>query len=655
MLKPHTSALLGAVRPLCATLALCCCGALLAADEPVAPTPAETVRGAVLSPETATPQASAAATTTARAYAATGTEAEEKGVHVSLEEAIECTIQNNLGLKLSRINDRITDINVRTQWAKFYPVFNLSAGDQNEQAHSLATTALATRTPDTSANNGVATVTGSVAETTPWGTTLDFTTQETHASAGAVAAGLALGNASGTMGVAVTQPLWKGYGTDVGLLGVRTARIARLISRGNLELSVESLIFQARADYANIVQQIQNCDVNLQQVKSAKTFYDLTRAQEGAGLVTKLDVFNAEVQLHADELNLLTSEKALQDAYDALKVLMDVDLEEKLRVDAPILDFGDTPPEGFRKELRPDEASGTVSLVTRKAVDGMAVDKPIGEAVLLFRATRFHEPTVLAEALAHQIQLINQRRELATAKLNIIAAKNGLGQQVDLVGGVNRSATDRSLFTRDNSTEINQWNFGVNYTYQWGKIADRAAYEQALLGVEQAEIALKQARTSVQAKIRQDMRQLRVTEQSILIESRAVEAAKLTVEATTISFERGLKSSFDVIIAEDNLLTAKTTFVSYMENYVVALAQLEEDVGKPTGRIDLNGDTCGGVIDSRLPDSARGRPLPARAPNAVPAPEDDPTSDIRVYRKDYDPNKAAVIDIPASEPAEAKK
>jgi len=72
---------------------------------------------------------------------------------------------------------------------------------------------------------------------------------------------------------------------------------------------------------------------------------------------------------------------------------------------------------------------------------------------------------------------------------------------------------------------------------------------------------------------------------------------------------------------------------------VVQLARLELVVGKPTGRIDLAGDSLGGQIDGKLPDSMKIRGLPKAAPNADPKPDDDPLSSLRGYRKDYNSAK----------------
>jgi len=175
--------------------------------------------------------------------------------------------------------------------------------------------------------------------------------------------------------------------------------------------------------------------------------------------------------------------------------------------------------------------------------------------------------------------------------------------------------------------------------------------------LQRAEIELKRTRTDVQADVRDIMRGLRQLEKGLLIEGQRVEQAKRSVEAAQISFDRGLKDSFDVIRAEDDLLRAKTQFINRKLDYVVQLAQLETTVGKPTGRVDLAGQSVGGLIDARLPEEFRTRGLPAAQPEAESRPEDDPFNKSREYRKDYKPTKDCPLPpetAPAALPSEVR-
>jgi outer membrane protein TolC len=373
-------------------------------------------------------------------------------------------------------------------------------------------------------------------------------------------------------------------------------------------------------------------------VRSDQSFLALTNARYKAGQVTKLEVFNAEVQLHADELTVVNDAGALELAFDRLKELLDLDLREALRVDAPVVDFGEKELPDGDMVISSNEATGTVYL-QKVLKDG----PPVGEQTVLFRATHFDESVVLQEALNNRLDLLNARRALAVQKLQALLNKDGLGHQIDLVGSLGRTTTGRSIFEADNYMESNAWSVGLSATFPWGKIRDRAAYERALLALEKAEIDLKLANTAVQADVRNTLRTLRTFEKGSLIGGQQVEQAKLAEKAAKVSFDRGLKDSFNVIQAEQALLAAKRNFVNTTLDYTVQLAQLELSVGKPTGRVNLKGDSVGGMVESRLPESLRNRELPKPAPNAEPRPEDDPFSRTPEYRKDYKADKDKIL------------
>ncbi|MGD0093745.1 MAG: TolC family protein [Planctomycetota bacterium] len=557
------------------------------------------------------------------------------GYYLSLDEAVELAIQKNLNLLEARLNDRLSDIGVREAWAQYYPGFssNLTQlGSSKNGAltqsviQSADTTIPATTTSslgpfNTPVNGGLTNIGGSVTQRSPWGTVLGFSLSDAIAKNSAYN--------SGPASVSLRQPLWKGRGTDVGLAEIRTARINRLISRGSLDLAVQQVIFSVRSAYAAVIRAIQNREVSTQAVNSAKAFLVLTEVRKNAGQVTQLDVFNAEVQVRSRELDLITDETALETAFDNLKRLLDVDLAEQLRVDAPLVDFGEKTAPGETKAIISDEAAGTVYLkVTRNG-------QPVGEPAVLAQATHFDDSVVLQEALNNRLDLLNARRTLAIQKVQGLLAKDGLGHQIDLVGGFGRDANGRSVLEADNGKEVNFWSAGVQATFPWGKIKDRAAYERALLAVEKAELDLKLARTAVEADVRLSVRSLRQDEKGLLIGGQLVEQAKLAVAAVKVSFVSGLKDSFAVIQAEDALLAAKRDFIGRQLDYVVQLALFETIVGKPTGRVEMSGQTVGGLVDSKLPEGLKGRGLPKPAPEAEPRPEDDPLSRIPAYRKDY--------------------
>lgn len=511
--------------------------------------------------------------------------AAQSGLKLSLEECVEIAIQNNLGLRLDRVRDQQSDLDVRSAWARYLPTFNASLqhqGGQSAGSHFNSTT-----------------LSGGITQRAPWGTSVTVEGHETEDRPATKYGGRYSG-----YGVSVTHPLWKGFGEDVGMYEIRTARLGRLVSRGSLELGLQETIFEVKNAYADCVRQLQTKEVNERAVESAATFLKLTQAREKAGAQTMLDVYNAEVQLADRQLALTTNQRALESAFDALKRLMDVDLDEVIAVEVDSVDFGEAAAAGEEQTIEADEQAGTVALVTRRG------GQLVGTPAAMFQARRFEEDKVLSEAIANRIDLLNSKRAVALQHLTAVFKKDGLGHQIDLALGYERNGSGPN-WSNSHGFEDHSYSAALLFSVPWGKVSDKAAYEKALLEIQRAELELKQARTAVHADVRVLLRTLRENEKSILIQAKKVEQAKRLVAAERIRFERGLKDSFDVITAEDNLLKAKTDFITRKVGYVVLLAQLELAVGKPTGRVDLSAETPGGAINSTLPGSLKAVPKSA--------------------------------------------
>jgi outer membrane protein TolC len=394
------------------------------------------------------------------------------------------------------------------------------------------------------------------------------------------------------------------------------------------------LIFTVQNAYSDCVRLLQQREVNRRSVASAQTFVKLTVEQEKAGLLTPLDVFSSEVQLANRRLSLTQTERQIGTAFDQLKRIIDVDLDEVVLVQEDPVDFGDS---GEGMDVKEEDAAPTVEFqvegdennhrvvlqeykVSFQEKNGAAkrekVLTPQGEPKILFVAAKFDEEEILRDALENRIELLNSRRQVALRQLNVLLRKDGLGHQIDLTGNYGRSDSGSS-FGESHKFRDEDYGVSLNMRIPWGKVGDRAAYERALLDLQQAELQRKQARTQVHYEVRNVLRQLTEQERVLLLLAKQVEQGKRTVKAAQVTFRRGRANAFDVIRAEDDLLFAKVNFIVGRQTYFVRLAELVRVVGKPTGRVELSGQTRGGSVLSKISEDLSRRGLPAVAPDAT--------------------------------------
>jgi len=156
-------------------------------------------------------------------------------------------------------------------------------------------------------------------------------------------------------------------------------------------------------------------EVLTRSVLSARTFLDLTTAREAAGQVTKMDVFNADVQMRGTEVSLLSIQRWLHEAEMDLKDAIGEDAVKAIPV--ATIDFGlRTVKDGTMPEIQSDSAAGTVSLVTLEFdPNKMNAGKEVSRKVL-FQATRVPKE-ILAKAVENTPADVRPqyRRKLDTA------------------------------------------------------------------------------------------------------------------------------------------------------------------------------------------------------------------------------------------------
>ena len=70
---------------------------------------------------------------------------------------------------------------------------------------------------------------------------------------------------------------------------------------------------------------------------------------------------------------------------------------------------------------------------------------------------------------------------------------------------------------------------------------------------------------------------------SIVLQERNIEFAEKQLRLASLRYQRGLASNFDIIDAENNLISARSNYVSFISEYNVALIELK----RVNGTLDL--------------------------------------------------------------------
>jgi len=111
------------------------------------------------------------------------------------------------------------------------------------------------------------------------------------------------------------------------------------------------------------------------------------------------------------------------------------------------------------------------------------------------------------------------------------------------------------------------------------RVAERNDYRNGLIDLERAVRAAQSAEDRVKLEIRDRLRVLESTRESLQIQASAVEVARRRVRGARLALEAGRAQIRDILEAQDALVSAQNALTAAVINYRVAELELQRDIG----------------------------------------------------------------------------
>ena len=123
------------------------------------------------------------------------------------------------------------------------------------------------------------------------------------------------------------------------------------------------------------------------------------------------------------------------------------------------------------------------------------------------------------------------------------------------------------------------WNVNLVTSTDFARTAEKAAYEQSLLGIRSAKRSLELQRDDISRQVKRDFRNLRRAQKQITIQEEQIVNSEKQMRLAKIKFDNGLANNFDLVEAEADLRQAETKLVSSVVNYIVGTYQIRQSLG----------------------------------------------------------------------------
>lgn len=453
---------------------------------------------------------------------------EETTQPLTLRQAVDRALQNNLNLKLTREDTEIAAGNVDIAQSRFDKNITAQAGYDSKESTPLV---MGGAEKEDAGNLDI-----NLAKRFSTGTELQVGWQNTSYDTDSSAMILNPAYTSGLkMGVA--QPLLRGWGSDIQTAQVQAAEKNYNASSFQVDSAAADLAAQVKTGYWELVFAWQDINVKKLSLELAQKLLGETEAKISAGKLAQVEVYQPQSEVARREEDLIGAERAIGTAEDNLKLLMN---------------SGD-----WLIQYEP-------------------IDSPQTTPVTLAPFS------VLNNALENRPDLKAAELAIQAARLDEMIAEDNMRPELNLSGGLAYGGTDDG-YSEAISASIEDpdlgWQVGLTFTHSLDN-------SQARGRLRQAKANYSKARTNSQLLKLQITKSVRTTVRDVELAIKAMEATRKTslatqkrLEAEEAKFEAGRSTTLDVLAAQEAYSQALSQENRTAIVYVQSLAELDRIQG----------------------------------------------------------------------------
>ena len=340
----------------------------------------------------------------------------------------------------------------------------------------------------------------------------------------------------------LTQPLLRGFGPNAAFFDVRNGRRGRESQERSFALTRQRVAIDVTSAFYQVILQRQLLAVARQSLKRSETLQKASEARLQVGLVSKLDVFRAELLASQAQEAMVQAETSLQTALEAFRAALGLAATSPVEPEA-------------------------IELPTELAAEPL---EPIDVLVARAQHTR--------------LDLMEGRDQVEDAERSASLARQNLLPQLDL----NFAMTQLGLGTSFSSA----WKAGgsdrrytvfLSSSYPLERSQEAASRATAAINVAARRRGLHQQELQIETEVRAAVRQIERLAKSIELQKKAVDIADQQRQLANLRYQRGLASNFDVVDAEGSLVVARSALVGLLTSHRLARYELL----RATGGLDV--------------------------------------------------------------------
>lgn len=489
---------------------------------------------------------------------------------LTLDEALALSVQHNLGVEVSRYEPLIAEQTAGGAWGAYDPNFSADIGYQLAESPN-------TFTINTVASNQERTLNGGASLTTllPYvgatlGIEMDTGRVQTNSAIQAFSA-----QYDSSIFLTASIPLLRGLIWNEPWTQVKVTKIAYGASLDGFREAVMDISESTINAYWKLVADREQLAVANKSLETAHALLSQTETQYEVGVVSRVEVVEAEAGVAEREFNLIRARNTFENSQD---ILVDAVLGRALR---PTMTFRLEPaddPEDYEK--RDVDVERSIRTAYQNLPELARADRAIEQSEIELKFAKNQRlPQFDVNGRYGYVNTSGEVNPRACGRLPV-AAPPGEPTQADCIAGLSNFGRYQSSFDEMYSSDGFE-NYSVTGTFSI-PIPNRTARRN----VSRSKLELRRAKTrktrteqDVILDVRSAARGIIASAQGIEAAERASLAAQEQLRAERIRLEHGESTPFEVLQRESDLVDAESEKINALRAHREADARLERAQG----------------------------------------------------------------------------
>ncbi len=453
----------------------------------------------------------------------------QEALQLPLKEAIRLAVEKNLDLRVEMYNPAQSEAELRRARGIYDTHLTLNTSYQYTKTMSVNTTA-ASEFQTFKLSPGAYRL-------LPTGGTLSAAFNNTHTATNSTSFSTLDSYWQSDLTFSLTQPLLKKFGRDATELTINVALQSKEGAMQRYRNTITSTVAQVQSEYYKLLSLREDLESRKVSLELAKRILADTKARVTAGVLPAMETLNAEFGVSSREKELIDAERAVSDAVDTLRLLIQV---------AP------------DREIIPTDPLSRQVMVIGEA-----------EAIRLARKNRPELADLQAQLLSAELQeRAAKNRTQPDLNLSSSIAVTGLGE------GYGRD------LERVGSTKYPVWSIGLQLDYPLGNQVAENEYVKSRLKTEQIRAQLTSTNEGLANDVRSVIRAVQTNYKQLEVSDRNRVYAEERLKAYIKKNEVGLATTKDVLDVENDLSAARSNQIKAQVAYSTAVSQYLKTTGE---------------------------------------------------------------------------